>query len=1128
MRSVRMVQQQRQLHHSENFLRPDFLRSRCDCLDRRQCSSRHALLLVVVVVSCVGWLSPLAAAEAGTLTERLAREGVASLAAAAEQSGDPRKGAVVFHTQHLTCTKCHAAGTGPSPLGPNLAEVRGEGAGPQAGPSAEKGAAASLAEHVVESLLEPSKTIRPEYRPVTILTEEGQSVSGIVVRESPEGIVLRDAADPGREITIPSGDVESRSESPVSLMPAGLVNLLADRQQFLDLVKYLAEIGRGGRDRADELRPDPALVAPAAPAAYESDIDHAGFIADWNDPAKGAEAFKRGEKIYNLFCVNCHGTRSALGSLPTAPRFATSPLKAGADPYAMYRTLTNGAGQMVAQAWMVPSQKYDVIHYIREAYFRGNNPTLYASVTGDYLAALPKGSGRGPAPTNIERWRTHDYGPFLAASIEVGDDGTNVARKGLAVRLDAGPGGITRGRAWILYELDTLRAAAVWTGSGFIDWHGINFDGLHGRHPRIDGQLIASTPTLPGWADPQSGSFDDPRPLGRDGQPYGPLPASGGKFQSLHHTGDRVVLEYTVGDTRVLETARLEQASADAVDPVVTRIWRIEPHAGELAVRVAKVQAGDAKVDAAIVGAMPAADARLEKSDGFHVLTLPPRTTPLVVGVALTAAGREPIAERTSKLPPLDDPASLIEQPAHNNWNTVVETAVVRAADAGPFAADVLKPPAWNPWNAQVRFSGIDFLGDDSAALCTWDGDVWTVRGLAAADGKLSWRRIASGLYQPLGLKVIDGAIHVGCRDRIAMLRDLDGDGCTDRYDTFNSDHQVTEHFHEFAMGLETDAEGNLYYAKSARHALPAVVPHHGTLLKVARDGSTTEIVANGFRAANGVCVEPDGTFFVTDQEGHWNPKNRINHVRRGGFYGNMFGYHHVTDSSDAAMEPPLAWITNAFDRSPAEMLRVPAHTWPALEGRLLELSYGEGRIHLVLPQQVSTSQGTGAPLLQGGLVQLPLADLPTGIMRGRFSPADGQLYACGLFAWAGNRTQPGGFFRIRRTTAPLRMPLELEATATGLRLTFSDPLDRTRAADPENWTYTSWRLERTARYGSDHIDERRHRVESMEVSSDGRIVTIGIENFAATMGYELAWDVVAADGGDVRGRIHGTVHATP
>jgi len=1085
----------------------------------------RALLLIALAASIVGGPYPLHAAEPVTLAEQLSREGTASLAVAAERSGDPRRGAVLFHTQHLTCTKCHAAGTGPSPLGPNLAEVRkAEPATRDESPPA-GAAAASLAEHIVESLLEPSKTVRPEYRTVTILTEEGQSVSGIVVSESPEGIVLRDAATPGREMTIPRTDIETRTESPASLMPAGLVNLLADRQQFLDLAKYLVEIGQGGHDRAAELRPDPSLLAPPVPADYERDIDHAGFIADWDDPAKAAEAFKRGEKIYTMVCANCHGTKSAVGSLPTAPRFATSPLKAGADPYAMYRTLTNGAGQMVAQAWMVPSQKYDVIHYIREAYFRTDNPNHYGGVTADYLAALPKGSGRGPAPSGIERWRTHDYGPFLAASIEVGNDGTNVARKGLAVRLDAGPGGIARGRTWILYELDTLRAAAVWDGDGFIDWHGINFDGMHQRHPRIEGRLLASTPTLPGWADPQTGSFDDPRPLGRDGQPYGPLPATHARFRSLHHAGDRVVLGYTIGDTWVRETARLEPNENASDSPVVTRSWWIGPHTQPLAVRVAKLAVGDERVNAAILGAMPAADARLAEQDGFHVLHLPPRAAPLVVGVAMS--GRESLAEQAAKLPPLDDPETLIRSyPARNNWSTAVETLVVRGADTGPFATDVLTPPASNPWNAQVRFSGIDFLNADSAAICTWDGDVWVVTGLAGQDGKLSWRRIASGLHQPLGLKVIGAAIHVSCRDRIVVLRDLNHDGCTDQYDTFNSDHQVTEHFHEFAMGLETDAEGNLYYAKSARHALPAVVPHHGTLLKVARDGSSTEIVATGFRAANGVCVESDGTFFVTDQEGHWNPKNRINHVRRGGFYGNMFGYHDVTDPSDSAMDRPLAWITNAFDRSPAELLRVPTDAWRQFEGRLLELSYGEGRIHLVLPEVVPAAERDGRSLLQGGLVQLPMPDLPTGIMRGRFSPADGQLYACGLFAWAGNRTEPGGFFRVRRTAAPLRLPLEMSATAGGLRLTFSDPLDRERAADPKHWTYTSWGLKRTARYGSDHVDERGHRISDVQVSGDGRTVTLGIEEFSPTMGYELSWDVPAADGSPVRGRIHGTVHA--
>ena len=1055
--------------------------------------------------------------HANSLAQQLAAEEPRALAAAATASGDGARGAIVFHTAHMTCTKCHVAGEGESPLGPDLA-------GPRIGPDGPLSGTA-LTEHLVESLLEPSKSIPPEYRAVTILTTEGQSVSGLVARDTPAGLVLRDAAAGGKEIEIARDDIEERTELTTSLMPAGLANLLADRQQFLDLVKYLDEIARGGTARAAALRPDPAAIAAPGPADYERTIDHAGFIADWADAKQSAEAFKRGEAIYGRVCANCHGTHAAPGSLPTALRFAEGKFKAGADPHAMYRTLTSGTGQMVAQSWMVPSQKYDVIHYIREAYLKNRNPSFYTSVTPDYLAALPKGTSRGPEPSNIEPWRLHDYGPFLGGSIEVGGDGANVARKGLAVRLDPGPGGIGRGHAWILYELDTLRAAAIWTGEGFIDWRGINFDGGHGTHPRVVGSVSAAIPTLPGWADPATGSFADPRPLGRDGKPYGPLPRSRAEFRALHHAGDVVVLDYTVGNTRILESARLEAGSGEPSPrsgPLVTRIWSVAPHDRELAVRVAAVGQGKVQTAAAIVGGSSAV-ARLEVRDGFHVLVLPPSADPLTIGVSLAIGDQASVAVRVARLPAVEPLDGLLGTPARDPWNVPLETRVVRGDDGGPFATDVLSPPITNPWNAQVRFSGIDFLSADAAVLCTWDGDVWTVRGLADPDGKLSWKRIASGLYQPLGLKVIDGAIHVGCRDRIVILRDLDGDGCTDRYDTFNSDHQATEHFHEFAMGLETDGEGNLYYAKSARHALPAVVPHHGTLLKVAKDGSTTEILATGFRAANGVCVEPDGTFFVTDQEGHWCPKNRINHVRRGGFYGNMFGFHDVTDASDAAMEQPLAWLTNAFDRSPAELLRVPADAWSPLSGRLLELSYGEGRIHLVLPQRIA-GDGDG-PHMQGGLVQLPMPDTSTGIMRGRFSPSDRALYACGLFAWAGNKTSPGGFFRVRRTAAPVRMPIELAATAAGFTVTFSAPLDRAKAGDPRSWSCRSWRLERTERYGSPHLDEGGLTIAGVDVSSDGCTATVRIDEFRPMQCYELSWRLVAADGTPVIGRIDGTVH---
>jgi hypothetical protein len=551
--------------------------------------------------------------------------------------------------------------------------------------------------------------------------------------------------------------------------------------------------------------------------------------------------------------------------------------------------------------------------------------------------------------------------------------------------------------------------------------------------------------------------------------------------------------------------------------PVAIRSFSLGPRPKPLTVRLAAAPAA-----AAVAGPQAAAvpSANLVATDGFVDLQIPAGNDPLDVAVAIAAADVEALARHAASLE-VPRPRTLVGRPAPPLWPTVVETSIAAGGDAGPFAVDTLSAPDANPWNAQLRFSGVDFIGPDEAVLCTWDGDVWTVRGIASATGRLAWRRIASGLYQPLGIKVIGNVVHVSCRDRILKLIDLDGDGLTDRYDTFNDDHQVTEHFHEFAMGLETDAAGNFYYAKSGRHALPAVVPHHGTLLKVTSDGSATEIVANGFRAANGVCVEDDGTFWVTDQEGHWNPKNRVNHVRPGGFYGNMFGFHDVTDASDAAMEPPAFWITNAFDRSPAELLRVTSLKWEPLVGSLLELSYGEGRVHLVLTESVPGRPGA----VQGGMVALPMPDLPTGIMRGRFHPTDGQLYACGLFAWAGNRTQPGGFFRIRRTSKPLLIPTGLHASAGEITLSFAEPLDPALATRTTAWKVRTWGLERTAKYGSKHIDETDREVAAVELSSDGRQVVLRVPAFVSNWCYSVEWNVAAADGLPVRGVLHGTMH---
>ena len=439
---------------------------------------------------------------------------------------------------------------------------------------------------------------------------------------------------------------------------------------------------------------------------------------------------------------------------------------------------------------------------------------------------------------------------------------------------------------------------------------------------------------------------------------------------------------------------------------------------------------------------------------------------------------------------------------------------------SGAFAVDEIPYPAENPYHSWMRIGGFDFMpGGKSAAVATWLGDVWIVDNIVHEEAEHTWRRICSGLFQPLGVKVVDGTIYVTCRDQIARLHDLNADGEIDYVESFNNDHQVTEHFHEFAMGLQTDEDGNFYYAKSARHAKTALVPHHGTLLRVSKDGSRTDILATGFRAANGVCLNPDGTYIVTDQEGHWNPKNRINYVKEGGFYGNMFGYHDVTDSSDEAMVQPLCWITNAFDRSPGELVWVPENqAWGALNGKLLNLSYGTGKIFVVPHEKMEDGQA------QGGMVSLGL-DFPTGTMRGRFHSEIESLFVTGMFAWAGSKHQDGGFYRISPTGKAMNLPVDIKTTTTGIQLGFSDPLDLASAGKAENYAIKVWGLKRTENYGSKHYDEKPLEIAAVTVSDDQKSVFLSIPGIAPTWCMEIKISIKDADGNDVERVIHNTIH---
>lgn len=856
---------------------------------------------------------------------------------------------------------------------------------------------------------------------------------------------------------------------------------------------------------------------------YEKDIDHKGLLTALDD--RQDESIRTGEHIYNNICFNCHGNPEQTGSIPTAFKFWEDEFKVGKDPYSIYQTLTRGYGSMPPQVNLTPVEKYDIINYLRETFLQKENPGQYFEIDSTYLAGLPVGTNTGPAPKEFKPWAEMDYGNFLINTYElVGlnapererssgpsplpDENlikANFAYKGIAVRLNPGEGGVAAGNAWIMFDHDLMRVAGAWTGEGFIDWEAILFNGKHNISPRTTGDLHFQNPVAPAWANPGTGTFDDPRFTARDKRKFGPLPREWAHYKGLYQYRDRVIISYTVGNAKVLETFGMETLDEQ---PVFTRTLTISSSDKPLKMRIAPIGTSVALVGEGAV---------LKNQGGFMVMELAPSQS-LKIKILMAKPGLKGLQQYANTSKPPEDLNPLIKGgPAR--YPQKLTTEILKGEQEGPFQVDIMNPPFDSPWKNQFRLSGLDFFKDpNKGVICSTDGDVWLVEGFTKNSGKLTWQRIASGMFQPLGIKVINEEIFVTCRDQLVRLHDFNGDRETDFYESFNNDHQVTDHFHEFAMGLQADKEGNFYYAKSARHAREALVPQHGTLIKVSKDGLKTEIIATGFRAANGVCLNPDGTFIVTDQEGHWNPMNRINWVKKGGFYGNMFGYNPPADSTEKGMELPLVWVDRERDQSPSELLWVDSKKWGPLNGKLLNLSYGYGKVFVVPFEKIGDQ-------VQGGIFELPVPRFSTGVMRGRFNPGDGQLYLCGLSAWGSTQPQLGGLYRIRKVDQPMVIPVGIKATTQGIELNFTDELDAGSVADTAHYTVKTWDLLRSRKYGSKHYNEQNLVVTKAELGKDKKSILLTIPQIKPTWGMEIQYQLKDDRGKDVAGLVQNTIH---
>jgi putative heme-binding domain-containing protein len=133
-----------------------------------------------------------------------------------ESKADPYIGKKLFTARCASCHLLHAKGGN---VGPDLTPLKRDDV-----------------PHLLLHIINPNAEIREGYESSVINTENGRTLTGIVIEKDARVVVLR--TSDGQRVVLSKDDIESMSVTGISLMPEGLLQGLSD-QEVRDLFAYL-------------------------------------------------------------------------------------------------------------------------------------------------------------------------------------------------------------------------------------------------------------------------------------------------------------------------------------------------------------------------------------------------------------------------------------------------------------------------------------------------------------------------------------------------------------------------------------------------------------------------------------------------------------------------------------------------------------------------------------------------------------------------------------------------------------------------------------------------------------------------------------------------------------------------
>lgn len=423
------------------------------------------------------------------------------------------------------------------------------------------------------------------------------------------------------------------------------------------------------------------------------------------------------------------------------------------------------------------------------------------------------------------------------------------------------------------------------------------------------------------------------------------------------------------------------------------------------------------------------------------------------------------------------------------------------------------------PSDFRPRVGGMDFLPDGRLVVCNWepDGGVYLLDSVAGASPRPKVTRIAKGLAEPLGLKVVGGKIYVLQKQELTRLDDLDGDGTIDRYYALANGWGVTSNFHEFAFGL-AHRRGH-FYANLAIAINPGGAstqpqnPDRGKVLRINDRTGAYEFVADGLRTPNGIGFGPGGELFITDNQGDWLPSSKMVHLTTGAFFGSRAV--EPARRAKTPETPPVVWLPqNEIGNSPSEPTTLNLGPY---RGQMLHGDVTHGGLKRTFLEKVNGQyQGVVFRFTQG---------LEAGVNRVAWGP-DNALYVGGIGS-TGNWGQEGKErYGLEKLSWNGRVPFEMLAVrsrANGFEIEFTQPIAEGAGLSPAAWRVQDWRYVPTVEYGGPKVDTRRLKVSSVTISTDrrraflelpevekGRVVYFHLDPLLLSQTGELLWSTEA------------------